>query len=105
MEIFVIIWMFCAFFAYIVAKDRAPSKTGLAAALGFFLGPIGVVITFFMRDSWSIRPKSRIKINPESIVYQYYKSHAIERDKDGKFWVGDRVFDNPNQAEQYIDEK
>jgi hypothetical protein len=50
MEVAILIWVVCAGISYVVAKDRAPSKAGMAAALGFFLGPIGLLITFFLKD-------------------------------------------------------
>ena len=50
MEILVLIWIVCAGISYMVARDRAPSKAGFAALLGFLLGPIGVLITFFLKD-------------------------------------------------------
>lgn len=50
MEIFVLIWIVCAGISYMIARDRAPSKAPLAAILGFLLGPIGVGITFFLKD-------------------------------------------------------
>lgn len=49
MEILLLIWLVCAGLAYMVARDRAPNKAGLAALLGFLLGPIGVLISFFMK--------------------------------------------------------
>ena len=51
MEVFLIIWLICAGLAYIIARDRAPSKAVLAAILGFLLGPVGVIITLFFKDS------------------------------------------------------
>lgn len=50
MGIFVLIWVACAAFAYFVAERRAPSKAGIAALLGFALGPIGVIAAFMMKD-------------------------------------------------------
>jgi hypothetical protein len=50
MEVMLILWVICAGVSYMVAKDRAPSKAGLAAALGFFLGPLGLLVTFFLKD-------------------------------------------------------
>lgn len=49
MEILVLIWVACAGLCYFIARDRAPNKAGLAALLGFFLGPIGILITFFLK--------------------------------------------------------
>jgi len=51
MELAVIIWLICAGLCYIIARDRAPSKTGLAICLGILLGPLGILITFFLNDS------------------------------------------------------
>ncbi len=50
MGIFLLIWIACSGFAYMVAEKRAPSKAGMAALLGFLLGPIGVLIAFGMED-------------------------------------------------------
>ncbi|KIN78159.1 hypothetical protein [Shimia haliotis] len=51
MEVMILLWIVCAGLSYMVARDRAPSKAGLAAALGFLLGPLGVLISFFLKDS------------------------------------------------------
>ena len=51
MEVLFILWILCAGLAYMIARDRAPSKAGLAAVLGFLLGPLGVGITFFLKDA------------------------------------------------------
>ena len=50
MEICILIWLVCAGLSYAIARDRAPSKTGLTTALGFSLGPIGIGITLFLKD-------------------------------------------------------
>lgn len=50
MEVLVILWVICAGVCYMIAKDRAPSKAGMAAALGFFLGPLGLIATFFLKE-------------------------------------------------------
>ncbi len=40
---FLIIWAICAGICYAIAKDKG-NDIATAVALGFFLGPIGVVI-------------------------------------------------------------
>lgn len=45
--VFVIIWIFCAIGAYLIADARGGSGP-MAALLGFLLGPIGVLCAFFM---------------------------------------------------------
>ena len=45
-----IIWILSAGLAYMIARDRAPSQTILATILGFLLGPIGVLLTFLLKD-------------------------------------------------------
>lgn len=45
-----ILWTVCAGLAYMIAKDRAPSKAATAALLGFALGPIGVGIAFMLKE-------------------------------------------------------
>ena len=47
-ELWIIIWVLCAGLCYFVARDRSPSSVGLATALGFFLGPLGVLLTFLV---------------------------------------------------------
>lgn len=49
MEIVLLIWVVCAAICYFIAKDRAPSKAGIATLLGFFFGPLGILITFFLK--------------------------------------------------------
>jgi len=51
MEVMILLWIVCAGLSYMVARDRAPSKAGLAAALGFLLGPIGIAATFLLKDA------------------------------------------------------
>lgn len=50
METFVILWVLCAGLSYFIARDRAPSKAPLATLLGFLLGPIGVGLTFILKE-------------------------------------------------------
>ncbi|CUH70206.1 hypothetical protein TL5118_04181 [Thalassovita autumnalis] len=40
MEVVILLWIVCAGLSYMVARDRAPSKTGLAAALGLTIQPL-----------------------------------------------------------------
>lgn len=46
----IILWTICAGLAYMIAKDRAPSKAPIAAVLGFALGPIGVAVAFMLKE-------------------------------------------------------
>ena len=41
MELFIIIWIICGVLGYAVTSN--PDKRVLGAALGFLLGPIGVI--------------------------------------------------------------
>lgn len=52
-----IFWILCGGFAYLIARDRAPSKVVIASALGFFFGPIGVAATFLFSDSPRSNPR------------------------------------------------
>lgn len=45
--IFVVIWVICGVFGYMIADSRGGSGL-MGALLGFMLGPIGVLCTFFM---------------------------------------------------------
>lgn len=45
--IFVVIWVICGVFAYMIADSRGGSGP-MGAVLGFLLGPIGVLCAFFM---------------------------------------------------------
>ncbi len=51
MEVLLLVWVLCAGICYLVARDRAPSQAGMATALGFFLGPLGILITFFLQEA------------------------------------------------------
>lgn len=46
MELFIIIWIICAALGAMVARD---GKKGIGAALGFLLGPIGVVVAVLIK--------------------------------------------------------
>jgi len=47
----IIVWILCAGLAYFIARDRAPSQAPLATLLGFVFGPIGVGISFFLKEA------------------------------------------------------
>lgn len=47
-ELLVIIWVLCAGLCYFIARDRSPDSVGVATALGFFLGPLGILLTFII---------------------------------------------------------
>lgn len=49
-ETLLILWVLCAGLAYLIARDRAPSRAALATFLGFVFGPVGVGITFLLSD-------------------------------------------------------
>ncbi|WP_323007562.1 hypothetical protein [Pseudorhodobacter sp.] len=51
MEVLVIVWVLCAGMSYFVARDRVPSKAGLATLLGFMFGPLGVLFTFLLNEN------------------------------------------------------
>ena len=49
-ELILILWVLCAGLSYFIARDRAPNKAPLATLLGFLLGPIGVGLTFLLKN-------------------------------------------------------
>jgi hypothetical protein len=51
METVLILWVLCGGLAYFIARDRAPSKAGLAVVYGFLFGPLGVGLTFLLKDA------------------------------------------------------
>ena len=50
METLVVVWVLCAGLSYVIARDRVPSKSGLATFLGFSFGPLGILFTFFLKE-------------------------------------------------------
>jgi hypothetical protein len=69
LEFVLILWVLCALFSYIVARDRAPSKAGSAALWGFLLGPIGIVIAFNMKEPEERSNADRAIIEEDVISY------------------------------------
>ena len=50
METLLILWVLCAGLAYLIARDRAPSRAALVTFLGFAFGPVGVGLAFLFSD-------------------------------------------------------
>jgi hypothetical protein len=101
MEFVLILWVLCALFAYIVARDRAPSKAGAAALWGFLLGPIGVVIAFNMKEPEK-RPNAERAILDQQLIP--HKGRTIGRTGSSIFIVGDnRQFPHLGAAKEAID--